>query len=88
MGAGRRLLALLVPLALDLLVAWLALVHIPGTYSVALTRILESVPDVGLLAMVTIAIALLWGTIRTVLMLAVWRRARGGPEPSAVPAAA
>lgn len=88
MGTRRRLVPLLVPLALDLFVVWLALVRIPDTYSASPARILESVPDIGLVMMVTLAIAVIWGTIRTILMLLAWRRGQRTPGPVAAPAGA
>ena len=75
MSTWRRLLALLVPLTLDLFVVWLALIYIPDIYSASPTRILESLPDIGLVEMVTLVIAVIWGTIRTLFMLLAWRRA-------------
>lgn len=76
MPAWRRLTALVVPLALDVLVVWLTLSYVPDSYATSLTRIMESLPDIGMVASVAVGIALVWGIVRTVLMVLVAGRAR------------
>ena len=67
-------------LALDLIVLWLLIVHVPDEFDVDLSVILRGQPDLALLIVPTLALAAIWGVLRTVLLGRAWLLPRHPPS--------
>jgi CubicO group peptidase (beta-lactamase class C family) len=89
---GRRRLALsgLAALVMDVIVAALYLVFLPDRFDTDFVVLLRSVPDIALFAAPSIALAVVWGPIRTLALAAIHFRGSqasletadvGAPEP-------
>jgi hypothetical protein len=74
-----------VPLVPYLLWALVCLVGLPQYFRWSLEGLLLDVPDFGYTLVLSGAIALIWGVLRTVLMILVLRK-RGSPKETGTPA--
>ena len=72
----RRALAMAVPLLLDLLVIYLFLVVAPATLGAPLDIVLHYTPDLPYVIWPSLALAAVWGPIRTLLMVLLVPRTR------------
>lgn len=67
--SGSRLAALLGPLAFDCAVVVFVVWYLPEHFQTPLRTIVSSAPDSGLLIVIALALAIGWGSSRTVLLL-------------------
>jgi CubicO group peptidase (beta-lactamase class C family) len=65
---GGPLVAGALSLGLDLFVVWLYLVYAPTSVESTFTALLRASPDLAVLALPALALAIVWGPIRTVLL--------------------
>jgi CubicO group peptidase (beta-lactamase class C family) len=72
-------------LIVDAVVVWLVLVAAPAWFDAPVERIVRDAPDAGPLMVGMVLLAVIWGPIRTILLL---RAARRTPAPAASPAPA
>jgi CubicO group peptidase (beta-lactamase class C family) len=86
-GVGSRSLVIkaVAALALDVLIVWLLLAYVPEHYESTFSVLLRESPDLAVLGLPALALAVIWGPLRTVLLLTGIVRSRR-PTGSAVPA--
>ena len=72
----RVAIGLVVALALDVFVAWFYVVYTPDHFEADLAVLLRSVPDAALFIVPSLALALVWGPVRTALL--AWSLVRHG----------
>ena len=53
------------------MIVWLYLAYIPGHFDSTFTALLRESPDIALLGLPTLALAVIWGPIRTILLVRV-----------------
>jgi hypothetical protein len=85
----RRILTIVIPAALDLILAYVVLFALPATIGSSFEVTIQFAPDLGILALLMLIITLGWGTLRTILYLLLLRSTKSVPkEPRSQPAAA
>jgi hypothetical protein len=80
--ASRRLRLVVqgaLALGLDVLVIWLYLLYAPEQYESTFWALLRGSPDLALVALPTLGLALIWGPVRTVLLAWFLLKARRSP---------
>lgn len=84
----RVLIGAALAVALDVAVLWLFVVYAPSTYDVTFPVLVRSLPDLGLLIVPGVALAAVWGPIRSVLLVrtAMWSELSRAPNSPAGPA--